>query len=197
MGGSGAVTGTDQYSFTGSGGTYLPPHSGKITAAFYSSVNDGTVSMATLSATSPNVSTDSATTYNLSFWVSNPVADPNARQNLFSVSWNGTLLDLANAGVNPLSYSYFSNPNTGAGELPGTANQYVVTPGTSWFQVYISNLTPSLGTTTGLVFSGQNNNWATLVDDVLVEETPEPTTIVMLGVGAALMGLRRRRQQRP
>lgn len=194
VGGNGAVAGTDQYSFSGL--TYLPPHSGHIAAAFFYSVNDGTVSTASLSATSPNVSTTLGTTYNVSFWVSNPVAVSTARQNLFSVSWNGTLLNLADPLVNPNSYSNFSTPNPGAGELPGSAGQYVVTPNTNWFQVYISNLTPGPGATTSLAFSGQNNNWATLVDDVMVAETPEPSTVVMLGVGTLLMGFRRRRQQK-
>ena len=182
-GGSGDVLGTDQYSF--SAGAYVPPHSGNITAAFWSATNDGSVSTASLST---DVPTTVGMTYDLRFWISNPVADISARQNLFSVSWNGALLNLASDPRFKLS--------TGGVELPGTANQFVVDPNTNWFEVFISNLAPGVGPTTNLTFSGQNNNWATLVDNVLVEETPEPSTLVMLCAGAALIGARRRRRHR-
>lgn len=183
--GTGDVTGTDQYSFTGPTGTYLPPQSGRITAAFYSTINDGTVAMASLSTDVPTIV---GMTYDVHFWISNPIEDSNARQNLFSVSWNGTLLNLS-------SDPRFTVPS-GSQELAGGTNQYVVQPNTNWFEVVFTNLAPSAGATTNLTFSGQNNNWATLVDSVIIEETPEPSTVVMLFAGAALLGARRRRQQR-
>jgi hypothetical protein len=187
---------TDQYSFIGSNPqTYIGGHSGNIAVAFAPSSNItlGTVAMGTLSTPIP---TTVGTNYNLSFWISNPTAG-GAMDNLFSVSWNNVLLNLSDSNVNLVSSSNFSTPNGGPGQLPGTAGQYVVTPNTNWFQVIINNLpAASSGNSTNLTFSGQNNSWATLVDDVIVQDTPEPSTEVLLGIGTVLAGMRRRRQQR-
>lgn len=182
VGGSGKVTGTDAYSAP-SPGPYLPPHSGNITAAFYSTSGDGVASLQTGVATS-NFGT---ITYDLHFWVSNPVVDTAARQNLFSVSWNGVLLDLS-------SYDARFKTPSGPSELAGGPGQYVLDPNTNWFEVFIPNLAATSGSTE-LKFEGVNNNWATLVDDVMVQETPEPSSLLMLGAGALAIGLRRRRQR--
>ena len=184
----GSVLGCDQYSFNAS--TYLPPYSGKIAAAFVSATNDGTVATGAMSA---SISTTPSQTYNLHFWISNPTPDLNARQNLFSLSWDNHYLDLTSYSPTPNFFSLHTAP----GDLPGTADQYVVKPNTNWFEIFVTNLTPNqFGSSTSLKFEGQNNNWATLVDNVLVEETPEPSTVVMLGAGAVMMGLRRKRQQK-
>lgn len=203
LSGTGEVAGTDAYSSPD--GTYKAPHSGHITAAFYSSGNTGvpptarpfplssdTASMSR-SVTTPNFA---AGTYNIHFWISNPIADVNARQNLFSVTWGNVQLDLPSYNahfkipVTPLDL----NPDLTPGrELFGGPNEYVLDAATDWFEVSIDGLTAS-GANTTLKFTGQNNNSATLVDDVTVDETPEPTTVVLLGAGTALMSLRRRRR---
>jgi hypothetical protein len=67
---------------------------------------------------------------------------------------------------------------------------------TNWFQVTIGGLSAS-SASTNLKFIAQNNNSATLVDDVSVEETPEPSTMVLIGAGAAFIGARRRRRAVP
>jgi len=168
----------------------IAPQSGSIAVAFTSDASAPANSMASISQT---ITTSPTKTYNLHFWISSPVADVNSRQNLFSVIWGGTMLNLSYWNPN------FAAPNpsrTDLVELNGAAGTYVVAGDTAWFPVDILNLTPSPGSTTDLMFSGQNNNWATLVDNVLVEETPEPSTMVMIAAGAAVMGLRRKRQQR-
>ena len=200
LGGFGNVAGTDTYSSPD--GTYFAPHSGHITAAFYSAGNSGVqpterpfpVSQDT-SSMSRNVVTGHYPTgsYEIRFWISNPIADPNARQNLFSVTWGGISLNLAS--YDPL-FQRFKAPVTpvdGGHELFGGADEYVVDSGTNWFEVVIAGLTASSASTT-LTFTGQNNNSAILVDDVTVTETPEPSTVILLGAGAALVGQRRRRR---
>lgn len=186
LGGSTDVSGTDAYSSPD--GVYKTPHSGHITAAFFSAGNSGAINTASMERPI-STSTDSGITYNIHFWISNPLVDTNARQNLFSLTWGTLVLDL---------HSYdarFKAPSTDplANELQGGPNQYVLDANTDWFEVTINGLTAS-STSTVLKFTGQNNNSATLVDDVTVEETPEPSTVVLLGAGAALMGLRRRRR---
>lgn len=165
----------------------LTAHSGSIAVAFASDSNAPAGSMASISQ---SLTTDNSKTYNLHFWIENTAQVTDPRQNLFSVSWNGTLLNLA-------LYSPLFKIPTGPVELTGGGpDQYVLDPNTNWTEIIIPNLNPNLLGPTVLKFEGQNNNWVTLVDQVLVEETPEPSTIVMLGAGAVLMGLRRRRQQR-
>jgi hypothetical protein len=197
LGGTQDVAGTDAYSSPD--GTYFQPHSGHIAAAFYSSGNTGTVPIERpfpLSQDTGSISRNITTanfldgTYNIRFWVSNPIADVNARQNLFSVTWGGIALDLSSYDVR---FKAPVTPLDGGNELFGGPREFVVDAGTDWFEVNINGLTASAGTTT-LKFTGQNNNSATLVDDVSVEETPEPSTLVLLGAGAALTSLRRRRR---
>ena len=182
--GNGDVAGTDHYSSPD--GIYFAPHSGNIVAAFYAFGNGGgtfTSSMERLVPT--NLFTIG--TYDISFWISNPLADTNARQNLFSLRWGSTLLDLS-------SYDpRFKLPNLLNDELPGGPNEYVLDANTNWFQVVITGLTATSANTL-LKFTGQNNHNATLVDDVQVVETPEPSTIVLLGAGMVIAGLRRRRR---
>ena len=203
LSGTADVAGTDAYSSPD--GTYKAPHSGHITAAFYSSGNTGVpptqrpfpVSSDTASMRRSVTTANFADgTYNIHFWISNPIADPNSRQNLFSVTWGNVALNLASYDarfkipVTPLD----QNPDLTPGhELFGGPNEYVVDAATDWFEVSINGLTAPTGSTT-LKFTGQNNNSATLLDDVSVQETPEPTTVVLLGAGATLMSLRRRRR---
>jgi hypothetical protein len=180
-----SVTGTSTVEALESNLAYAAPaHSGVIAVGFSSNPDAPANSLASISQT---LATDSTKTYDVSFWIENTGELTDPRQNLFSVRWNNVLQDLS---------AYFSLPNPSNGELAGTAFQYVVDANTTWFQIVLTNLAPGAGSTTELKFEGQNNNWVTLVDDVLVQETPEPSTLVMLGAGAVLMGLRRRRQQR-
>lgn len=166
------------------------PHGGSISVAFTS---DPTAPANTTASISQTLTTDSTKTYNLQLWVANPVADVNSRQNLFSVIWNGAPVNLTLWNAN-FATPNPSNPN--ATELAGAPGTYVVAGDTTWFVVNILNLVPGAGSTTTLRFEGQNNNYATLVDDVSVVETPEPSTLVLLVAGAALIGSRRRRQQK-
>lgn len=166
------------------------PHGGSISVAFTS---DASAPANTTASISQTLTTDSTKTYNLQLWVANPVADVNSRQNLFSVIWNGAAVNLSS--VDPVHFAVPNPANPNATELAGAAGTYVVTGDTTWFVVNILNLVPGAGSTTPLRFEGQNNNYATLVDDVSVVETPEPSTMVLLVAGVALIGSRRRRQQ--
>ncbi len=154
----------------------LAPHSANIAAAF-SSDTDATGAGASLSQMA---STLPILTYDVSLWVANPIQDAANFNNVFSISWNGQLISLSNP--------YLTETASGS-------KMYVVTPSTPWFQLVVTNL-PVTGAMTELKISARNNDWATLVDDVIVEPTPEPSTVVMLCAGAALLGARRRRQQR-
>jgi hypothetical protein len=168
----------------------LTANSGSIATAFASDSNAPAGSMASISQ---SLLTDASKTYTLHFWIENTAQISDPRQNLFSVRWDGNLLNL-NA-VDPRFKIPDSSP--GSPELyGGGSNQFVLDPTTTWVEIVIPDLNPNLLGPTVLKFEGQNNNWVTLVDDVLVEETPEPSTVVMLGAGALLMGLRRRRQHR-
>lgn len=187
FGGSQGVSGTDSYSSPD--GVYIPTHTplGHIAASFFSSSNDGSVNTASIER---SVVTDGSHggIYTIHFWISNPVADPSARQNLFSVTWGTTPLDLTFD-----TRFKAPNPDPLAFELQGGSNEYVLNSKTNWFEVTISGLTASTSSTV-LKFAAQNNNSATLVDDVTVEETPEPSTVALLGAGATFMGMRRRRR---
>ena len=156
----------------------LAPHTGNIAAAFYSDT-DATGSGASLTQT---LATDITKTYNLSLYVANSIAQPNNLNNTFSVSWGGSLITLSGSNLIPAAGTQY--------QVQGDPN-----PATSWVQVTATGLTVT-GTSTDLTISARSNNWAILVDDVTVDVVPEPATVVMLGVGAMLMGFRRRRQQR-
>ena len=154
----------------------LAPYEGNIAAAFASAA-DATGSGASIKQT---LATTTGSTYKLSLWVANSIQDSGNQNNIFSVRWGGNLITLSGTFITEVS----------------TTSTYVVTPDTNWFQIVANNLSPT-GSSTTLEISARNNNWATLVDYVLVEETPEPSTVLMLGLGATMVGLRRRRQPRP
>ena len=155
-----------------------------------------------LASISQNVATTPGQFYDIRLWVANMsttaggAPDTGARENLFSVTWNGAPVDLTNPSV--LGYSNFATPNlsSNAVELAGAAGTYVLTATGGWTLVIIPNQAAAggLATTTNLTISAQNNNLATAVD--AVDVVPEPSSIVLLAAGAALAGLRRRRQQR-
>ena len=155
----------------------MSPKAGSIVASF---VSDNDAAGAGGSLTQAPPTTDVLKTYNVSMWVANPIPDAANFNNVFSVSWAGSLITLSGG-------SFIT-------EVGGSPQTYVVTPETDWFQ--ITAIVQGTGLPSDLVISARNNNWATLVDEVIFEETPEPSTLVMLGAGAAIIGLRRRRQQR-
>jgi len=155
-----------------------------------------------MASISQNVITTPGSFYDIRLWVANMstaaggAPDTGARANLFSVTWNGTLIDLS--VVDPV---HFAAPNPlNPTELAGAAGTYVLTATgvlnatRGWTLVAFQR--QATGTTTTLTISAQNNNQATGVDAVDVTETPEPSSIVLLAAGAALAGLQRRRQQR-
>ena len=156
-----------------------------------------------LASISQNVATTQGQFYDIRLWVANMstaaggAPDTGARENLFSVTWNGAAVDLTNPSV--LGYSNFATPNSSSStavELAGAAGTYVLAATGGWTLVIIPNQAAAGNgaTTTNLTISAQNNNLATAVD--AVEVVPEPSSIVLLAAGAALAGLRRRRQQR-
>lgn len=154
----------------------LSPKAGSIAASFAS---DNNATGPGGSLTQAPLTTDLLKTYNVSMWIANPIQDAANFSNVFSVSWANSLITLAGSGITQI----------------GATQTYIVTPETSWFQ--ITAVVQGTGDPlSDLVISARNNNWATLVDEVIFAETPEPSTLVMLGTGAAIMGLRRRRQQR-
>jgi hypothetical protein len=152
-----------------------------------------------------SISQDVASTpgkfYDIRMWVANmsttgpagsTTPDLGARANLFSVMWNGTLIDLS--AVDPVHFAAPNPSNPAAVELAGAAGTYVLTATGSWTLLVIPNLpTASTGTTTTLKISAQNNNLATAVD--AVEVVPEPSSVVLIAAGATLAALRRRRQR--
>ena len=157
----------------------LAPHGGNIAAAFNSD-NNATGNGASLTQT---LTTNPSQTYNLSLWVANPINDTGNLHNVFSIGWGG------NAPANLIALS-----GTNLVSLGG--NQYQVKgDANTWYQITATGLTVT-GTSTDLVINARNNNWATLVDDVMVDGVPEPSSAMMLGVGAVVLGFRRRRQQK-
>jgi hypothetical protein len=168
----------------------VAPQSGTIAVVFSSTASAPANSMGSISQT---LTTDNTKQYNLALWVSNPVHDPDARLNLFSIYWNGAPVDLTLWNSN-FAVPNPSNPSTS--ELAGAPGTYVLAGDTAWFLLYIQNLTPGSGTTTNLTISAQNNDYVTLVDNVDVQETPEPSSVIMFCIGAGIVGLRRRRAQR-
>jgi PEP-CTERM motif len=156
----------------------LAPHSGNIATAFNS--DSDTVTKGGFATLTQALATDITKTYDVSLWVANPIMDAGNFNNAFSVSWDGALVTLSGTYITETA--------------PGSKT-YKVTPNTTWFEITASFL-PVTGTSTSLVVSGRNSDWATLVDDVSIVETPEPTTLAMLGTAFLVMGLRRNRHGR-
>ncbi len=149
-----------------------------------------------------NISTTPGQFYDIRLWVANlsttatGAGDPSARENLFSLTWNGAPIDLTQLSI--VGHEHFATPNPAnpnAVELAGNSRTYVLAADSAWTLVIIPNQAAALtGLTTTLTISAQNNNNATAVD--AVDVTPEPSSIVLLIAGAAFAGTRRRRQQR-
>ena len=178
---------------------------GSVSAVFVTSPVGKQISMASISQ---DVATTSGKFYDIRLWVANlPTGDSNqpdtsARENLFSVMWNGAPVDLTHVSI--VGHGVFAAPNPllNPTELDpagaGVSGTYVLAATGAWTLVIIPNQAAagSGATQTNLTISAQNNNNATAVDSVAVTETPEPSSIVLLAAGAALAGLRRRRAQR-
>ena len=201
--GSGIIRGIDPASYnsvfsslvsTGGGTT-----GGSVSAIFTSSSGGGGPANQ-MASISQNVSTTPGKFYDIRLWVANmstaagSAPDLGARENLFSVMWNGSLIDLS--AVDPVHFAAPNPSNPAAVELAGAPGTYVLTATGGWTLVVIQNQAASAGATTALKISGQNNNLATGVDAVDVTQTPEPSSILLLAAGATLIGLRRRREQR-
>ena len=146
-----------------------------------------------------NITTTPGQFYDIRLWVANlsttitGAGDPSARENLFSVMWNGSAINLS--AVDPVHFAVPNPSNPNAVELAGNSGTYVLAADSAWTLVIIPNQAAALtGLTTTLTISAQNNNNATAVD--AVDVTPEPSSIVLLIAGAAFAGTRRRRQQR-
>lgn len=169
-------------------------------SAIFTSASGGGGPANQMASISQNVATTPGQFYDIRLWVANMstaaggAPDTGARANLFSVTWNGTLIDLS--AVDPVHFAAPNPLNPNAVELAGAAGTYVLTATGGWTLVIIPNQAAAGGvaTTTNLTISAQNNNLATAVD--AVDVVPEPSSIVLLAAGAALAGLRRRRQQR-
>ena len=208
--GTALVSGIDPYppstyfqSLIGGGTT-----GGNISAVFVPS-SLGTVIADSMASISQNVSTTPGKFYDIRLWVANMATtalgapDTGARENLFSVIWNGAPIDLTHVSI--VGREVFAtpnppgplNPNPPAIELSGAAGTYVLAATGVWTLVIIPNQAASENSFTTLKISAVNSNPAgTAVDAVDVTETPEPSSIALLAAGAALAGLRRRRQQR-
>lgn len=154
-------------------GAGLAPYTGHIAVSFGSDL---------AGAIAQTLNTVPLKTYNLSLWVANTATA--GTNNIFSVSWNGTLISLS-VPLSPASLTAGAQPNT-----------YVVTaqPVPGWVQVEAKDLAAT-GISTPLVISASNNDSYTLVDVMAVQETPEPSTVLMLGIGVMATGLCRRRQR--
>ena len=151
-----------------------------------------------MASISQNVATTPGKFYDIRLWVANISTDINgqgdagARENLFSVTWDGNLVDLS--AVDPVHFAAPNPANPNAVELAGATGTYVLTATGGWTLVTFQK--QASGATTTLTISAQNNNNATAVDAVDVVETPEPSSVILLAAGAAIAGLRRRRAQR-
>ena len=173
---------------------------GSVSAVFVTSPVGGQISMASISQ---HVSTTPGKFYDIRLWVANmsttgptgsTAPDLGARENLFSIKWGSEFINLAD--VDPVHFAAPNPLNLSAAELDplgvGITDTYVLTATGGWTLVTFQRQASS--TTTTLTISAQNNNNATAVD--AVEVVPEPSSIALLAAGAALAGLRRRRQQR-
>lgn len=169
------VNGTDTSSLYG-----FAPHSGKIATRYFSdtgaSDSGGSITQ--------TLTTVAGQTYTISLYVANAIADTGNLNNEFSIGWGGNapanLITLAGTNVVPIGGNKY--------EVAGDPN-----PITVWHLVTAT--ATATGTSTDFVINARNNDWQTLVDDVMVDVVPEPSTAVLLGIGSALFGFRRRRQK--
>lgn len=168
-------TATDTVNLLGTGILYgLAPQNLEIAAAFGSEPSS-TGNGASLSQILTTVATQ---TYNLSFWLANPVS-ATISNNVFSVSWGGSLISLSGANLT----------------LVGS-NLYKVGPDdTMWYHVTASGLAPT-GTSTELKFSARNNEWQTLVDNVSVSVPDGGSTIMFLALAVIGLAFGQRSAQR-
>lgn len=142
------------------------PHSGILAAVFPNFPSyDGYISQQVLG-------TVAGQEYKISFWLSNQIGD--AANNAMTVNWGGTISGSSiGGGVNLLG------PTALAVSVGWTFHEFTATAPTNDAR---------------LSFIGGNSAAGNLVDDVSVVQTPEPGTVVLLGAGAAMMGLSRRRR---
>jgi hypothetical protein len=125
---------------------------------------------------SQTLATTPGVRYNLSFFLQSDGATPNQ----FQVTWNGSVsFDQTNLAA----FGYREGNFLGLTDGP-----------------FLNLLATS--TTTPLVFAFRNDPGFFQLDDVVVNATPEPTTLILLGTTIAGIGLarlrrRRRKQQEP
>lgn len=142
------------------------PHSGTLAAVFPNfPTYDGYISQQVLS-------TVAGQEYKISFWLSNQIGD--ATNNSMTVNWGGT-----NSGTSIIGGVNLLGPTPLPVSVGWTLHEFTVTAPTN---------------NARLSFIGGNSAAGNLVDDVSIAETPEPGTMVLLGAGAAMMGLSRRRR---
>ena len=154
----------------------LAPHGGSIAAAFFSATN----AVGAGASLTQALTTVAGQAYNLSFWLANPIDDPQNLNNAFSVMWDGNLISLS--GTNLV--------------VDGVNTYKVQGDETNWYQVTATGLVAS-GASTNLVFSARNNDWATLVDDVEVSAVPDNgPTFALLGIALTGLTLYSRKAQR-
>lgn len=117
--------------------------------------------------------------YHISFWLSNQIESGSFPNNSMSAYFGGTIA--LDGSLNLTNASTLLSPTP------------IAVP-TGWVKYEYDVTAPA--NNARLSFQGGNTNSAVLLDDVTVVETPEPSALVMLGIGAALAGMRRNRRQR-
>lgn len=154
----------------------LAPHSGSIAARFSSGASETGAGASLSRPVDTSTGFTNGNNYDVSLWIANPTQEVGSVNNVFSLSWGGILRSLSHPNLTEI----------------GASKTYVLASNTTWFQLLLPNL-PVSGPSTNLEISARNNDWATLVDDVVVQETPEPSTVLLIFTGAAIVGMRRRR----
>jgi hypothetical protein len=151
------------------------PHSGEVAAVFPNfPTYDGYVSQAIAGVVAGGA-------YRISFWLSNQIGtNPN---NYMDVNWGGSIASLGAPITGGMSLS------GGSPSIPGA-----IPIGTAW--TYYQFDVVATSNNARLSFIGGNSAAANLIDDVSVVAIPEPSTLIMLGAGMFLMGLRRHRRAR-
>ncbi len=148
------------------------PNQNGLVAAFVSPTYNGYISQAVSGVVAGQV-------YKISFWISNQIDADSFPNNSMSAYFGGTMVTLGG----PMDF-------TNAVQI--LAPTPIAVP-TGWVK-YEGEFTAPVNNAR-LTFQGGSTNSAVLVDDVTVAETPEPSALVMLGIGAALTGLRRTRRR--